>query len=131
MGVALIHVANSARRAVRISTRRFHSYGSTLTGSLPSEGGVGIMQTISGATGTTCTKSGLYKATDRRAQYLELYTLGDIFRNFPGGKGTKGTTWYLVSGTAATSVTNTDGTGTVTTPDDGGFTSVVVAPGAA
>jgi hypothetical protein len=89
------------------------------------------MQTISGATGAVCTKSGLYKATDRRAQYVEMYYVGDAFRNFPGCKGTKTTTWYLVSGTSTSSVTNTDGTGTVTTPDDGGFTSVVVAPGAA
>lgn len=89
------------------------------------------MQTISGLTGATCTKSGLYKATDRRAQYLELYTVGDIFRNFPGGKGTKTTTWYLVTGTSSSSVSSTDGTGTVTSPGDGGFTSVVVEPGAA
>jgi hypothetical protein len=89
------------------------------------------MQTISGATGAVCTKDGLYKATDRRAQYLELYSVGDIFRNFPGGKGTKTTTWYLVTGTSTSTVTSTDGTGTVTAPDDGGFTSVVVSPGTA
>jgi hypothetical protein len=89
------------------------------------------MQTISGATGTVCAKDGLYKATDRRAQYLEMYTVGDVFRNFPGGKGTKTTTWYLVTGTSSSSVSSTDGTGTVTTPSDGGFTSVVVDPGTA
>lgn len=90
-----------------------------------------MQTTISGATGAICQKSGLYKATDRRAQYLELYYVGDAFRNFPGGKGTKTTTWYFVSGTSSSSVTSTDGTGTVTTPGDGGFTSVVVEPGAA
>ena len=90
-----------------------------------------MQTTISGATGTVCTKSGVYKSTDRRAQYLETYFVGDAFRNFPGGKGTKTTTWYLVTGTSSSSVTNTDGTGTVTTPGDGGFTSVVVEPGAA
>jgi len=90
------------------------------------------MQTqISGATGAVCVQNGLYKATDRRAQYLELYYVGDVFRNFPGGKGTKTTTWYLVSGTSTSSVSSTDGTGTVTTPGDGGFTSVVVSPGTA
>ena len=89
------------------------------------------MQTISGATGATCTKSGLYKATDRRAQYIELYTVGDAFRNFPGSKGTKSTTWYLITGTSSAAVSSTDGSGTVTTPGDGGFTSVVVSPGAA
>lgn len=90
-----------------------------------------MQTTISGATGAICTTSGLYKATDRRAQYLELYSAGDVFRNFPAGKGTKTCTWYLVSGTSTASVGSTDGTGTVTTPGDGGFTSVVVAPGAA
>jgi hypothetical protein len=88
-------------------------------------------QTISGATGTVCTKSGLYKATDRRAQYVEMFFVGDAFRYFPGGKGTKTTTWYLVTGTATAPVSTTDGTGTVTATDDGGFTSVVVNPGAA
>jgi len=90
-----------------------------------------MQTTISGATGAVCTVSGLYKATDRRAQYLELYYVGDTFRNFPAGKGTKTTTWYLVTGTSSSTVSSTDGTGTVTTPGDGGFTSVVVQPGAA
>lgn len=88
-------------------------------------------QTISGATGAICQANGLYKATDRRAQYIELYTVGDVFRNFPGGKGTKTTTWYLVTGTSTAVVSSTDGTGTVTSSGDGGFTSVVVQPGAA
>jgi hypothetical protein len=88
-------------------------------------------QTISGATGTVCTKNGLYKATDRRAQYLELYTVGDVFRNFPGGKANKGTTWYLITGTTTAPVSSTDGTGTVTSTSDGGFTSVVVEAGTA
>jgi len=90
-----------------------------------------MQTTISGATGTVCTRSGLYKATDRRAQYIEMYYVGDAFRNFPAGKGTKTTTWYLVTGTSTSAVSSTDGTGTVTTPGDGGFTSVVVEPGAA
>ena len=86
-------------------------------------------QTISGATGAVCTESGLYKTTDKRAQYVELYTVGDVFRNFPGGKGTKTATWYLITGTTTGAVSDTNGV--VTTPDDGGFTSVVVAPGSA
>jgi hypothetical protein len=86
-------------------------------------------QTISGVTGTVCQESGLYKATDRKAQYIELYTVGDTFRNFPGGKGTKGTTWYLITGTTTGAVTDTDGT--VVTSGDGGFTSVVVPAGTA
>ena len=90
-----------------------------------------MQTTISGATGTVCTKSGLYKATDRRAQYVEMYFVGDAFRNFPAGKGTKTCTWYLVTGTSSASVSTTDGTGTVTSSGDGGFTSVVVDPGTA
>ena len=90
-----------------------------------------MQTTISGATGTVCAESGLYKATDRRAQYIELYTVGDVFRNFPGGRGTKTTTWYLITGTSTASVSTTDGTGTVTSTNDGGFTSVVVEAGAA
>jgi hypothetical protein len=86
-------------------------------------------QTISGVTGTVCQESGLYKSTDRKAQYIELYTVGDTFRNFPGGKGTKGTTWYLITGTTTGAVTDTDGT--VVTSGDGGFTSVVVPAGTA
>ena len=90
-----------------------------------------MQTTISGATGAVCTVDGIYKATDRRAQYLELYSAGDVFRNFPGAKGTKTTTWYLVSGSSSSAVSSTDGSGAVTSPGDGGFTSVVVEPGAA
>jgi hypothetical protein len=90
-----------------------------------------MQTTISGATGAVCVQSGLYKATDRRAQYLELYYVGDAFRNFPGSKGTKTTTWYLVTGSSTSAVSSTDGSGAVTSPGDGGFTSVVVSPGAA
>lgn len=82
------------------------------------------MQTISGATGTTCTKDGLYKASDRKAQYLELILAGSPFPNFPGGKGNKTCTWYLVTGTQ-TGTTLSDNNGTVTVKDDGGFTGVV------
>jgi len=88
-------------------------------------------ETISGVTGATCTKSGLYKATDRRAQYVEMYTVGEPFRKFPGGKGTKDATWYLITGTTTAPVSTTDGTGSVTSSGDGGFTSIVVEPGAA
>jgi hypothetical protein len=116
MGVALA-VNSTDSVPVRNSTRWKES-------SMP-------FQTISGATGTICTRDGLYKATDRRAQYVEMYFVGEAFRNFPGGKGTKSTTWYLVTGTSTASVSSTDGTGTVTSSGDGGFTSVVVDPGTA
>jgi hypothetical protein len=86
--------------------------------------------TVSGATGTICQNSGLYKATDRKAQYLLLYAQGDLFLNFPGGKGNKATTWYLVTGTT-TSKNVSDSDGVVSGTGDGGFTSVVVDAGAA
>jgi hypothetical protein len=84
------------------------------------------MQTISGATGTICQKDGLYKASDRRAQYLELIIAGSPFPNFPGGKGNKTCTWYLVTGNQATNPTTiSDNDGTVTVREDGGFSGVV------
>lgn len=72
-----------------------------------------------GATGTVCSATGLYQATDNKAKYIELISAGDLFPPFPGGKGTSKTTWTRVTPTsAATDVTS-----------DGGFQSVVVAAG--
>jgi hypothetical protein len=73
----------------------------------------------SGATGTTCTVSGLYQATDNKAKYVQLILAGDLFPPFPGGKGTSKTTWTRVTPTTFSS----------STTSDGGFQSVVVAPG--
>jgi hypothetical protein len=88
------------------------------------------MQTVSGVTGTLCQVDGLYKATDKRAQYLVLYAKDDPFLPFPGGKGTKSCTWYRVSGTTTSKVVS-DTDGVVSGSGDGGFTSIVVEPGAA
>lgn len=78
--------------------------------------------TISGSTGQTCTKSGVYRCTDNKAQYLEVIVQGDTFPPFPGGKGTSKTTWTLMSTTTS---------GTAVTTDDGGFKSVLVDAGTA
>jgi hypothetical protein len=81
---------------------------------------------VSGATGTVCMKNGLYKATDNKAQYIELIAAGATFPPLPGGKGTKSTTWYLVQ---QTTTTVTGEGGTVTMTRDGGFSSVLVPAG--
>ena len=78
--------------------------------------------TVSGTTGQTCTRTGVYRATDNKAQYLEVIALNDPFPPFPGGKGTSKCTWTLMS--ASTS-------GTAVTTDDGGFKSVLVDAGTA
>jgi hypothetical protein len=84
------------------------------------------MTTISGATGTVCTKNGLYKATDNKAQYIELIWVGSNFPPFPGENGNKNATWYLVQ--EITTAVKGEG-GAVTVAGDGAFTSVLVPPG--
>src|SRR5262245_20789513 len=79
----------------------------------------GGINTGNGATGTTCTATGLYQATDNKAKYVQLIIAGDPFPAFPGGKGTSKTTWTRV--TPATAAANTT--------SDGGFKSVVVDAG--
>ena len=96
--------------------------------SLASGGGTGGSSTISGATGSICVEGGLYRATDNKAQYLQLVAKGEAFPNFPGGKGTKSCTWYLVQTT--TTAIQGEG-GSATTNGDGGFTSVIVPAGTA
>jgi hypothetical protein len=96
--------------------------------SLASGGGSTGGGTISGTTGSICTEGGLYRATDNKAQYLQLVAKGDAFGPFPGGKGTKSCTWYLVQ---ATTTAITGEGGSATTNGDGGFTSVIVPAGTA
>ena len=48
-------------------------------------------------TGTTCTKTGLYKTTDGKIEFIEYIVAGAAFPNFPGGTGTKKGTWTKVS----------------------------------
>ena len=78
--------------------------------------------TVSGTTGSICTKTGVYRCTDNKAQYLEVIAQGDGFPPFPGGKGTAKTTWTLMSTTTSGSALKTD---------DGGFRSVMVDAGTA
>ena len=50
-----------------------------------------------GTTGTTCTKTGLFKSTDGKIEFIEYIAAGDVFPPFPGGKGTKSCTWTRLS----------------------------------
>jgi hypothetical protein len=70
----------------------------------------------SGATGQACLKTGLYKATDGKIEFIEYYSVDDVFRHFPGGNGTKKCTWTKLS-------VASDGNKT-------GFTAVKVEAGA-
>jgi hypothetical protein len=79
--------------------------------------------TVGGSTGQICTKSGVYRCTDNKAQYLEVVLANTAFPPFPGGKGTSKTTWTLMT-------TSTSSGGTVQS-DDGEFKSVMVEAGTA
>jgi hypothetical protein len=46
-----------------------------------------------GSTGSICTETSLYKASDGKIEFLELIADGETFPPFPGGTGTKKTTW--------------------------------------
>lgn len=48
-------------------------------------------------TGTICPKSGLYKATDGKIEFIEYVSKDDVFPPFPGGNGTKKCTWTRLS----------------------------------
>lgn len=50
-----------------------------------------------GATGTTCGKTGLYKASDGKIESVLLIKKGDAFPPFVGASGTTKTTWYAVT----------------------------------
>ena len=78
--------------------------------------------TVSGTTGATCGKTGVYRCTDNKAQYLEVIAQGDLFPPFPGGKGTSRTTWTLMTSSTSGSALKTV---------DGGFKSVMVDAGTA
>jgi hypothetical protein len=68
------------------------------------------------ATGTTCTRTGSYKASNNYLQAIVVVVKGNKFPNFTDGKKT---TWYALSSS-----------GTSTTSDSG-FTSVTAQAGAA
>ena len=49
------------------------------------------------ATGSVCPKTGLYKTTDGKIEFIEYYAINDLFRLFPGGNGTKKCLWTRVT----------------------------------
>ena len=70
--------------------------------------------TTSGSTGTICSVSGFYKATDGRIEFIQPYVAGDKFFPFPGGNAKSKCTWTLMS---------------KSTDDKNSFTAVKVADG--
>jgi hypothetical protein len=52
------------------------------------------------ASGTICPKTGLYKSTDGKMEFLELVKKGDPFPKFPGGTGTSNASWTATSESA-------------------------------
>lgn len=68
-----------------------------------------------GTTGSICSKTGPYKASDGRIETVVLVKKGEKFPAFPGGTGTTATSWSPVGGNDSSR---------------GGFTSVKVAAGA-
>ena len=56
-----------------------------------------IGTTTTGATGTTCTVSGFYKATDGRIEFIQPFVAGEKFFAFPGGTAKSKCTWTLMS----------------------------------
>lgn len=77
-------------------------------------GGNGGFNTTTGfATGATCTSSGTYRASNKYIDTVQVYAAGEIFRAFVDGKKT---TWYALSPSLSTN-------------NDGSFSSVKVAPG--
>jgi len=70
---------------------------------------------VSTASGATCTKTGLYKATDGKIEIIQYIYQGSPFPPFPGGTAKTGCTWTALSSTA-------DGSRK-------GFTAVKVAAG--
>lgn len=61
-----------------------------------------------GTTGTTCTETSLYKATDGKIEFIEYIMAGTAFPPFPGGRGTKSCTWTRLSKAADGSKTSFD-----------------------
>ena len=52
------------------------------------------------ASGATCTKTGLYKATDGKIEIIQYIYQGSPFPPFPGGTATGNCTWTALSPTA-------------------------------
>ncbi len=81
--------------------------------SLATGGNGGFNTTTGFATGTTCTSSGTYRASNKYMDTVQIYVAGEIFRAFVDGKKT---TWYALSPALSTN-------------QDGSFSSVKVEAG--
>jgi len=75
--------------------------------------GGGFNTTTGFATGTKCTSSGTFRASNKYMDIVQIYAAGEVF--LVGADGKK-TTWYALSPAIATN-------------KDGGFDSVKVEPG--
>ena len=73
----------------------------------------GSTSTTGFATGTTCTSSGTYRASNKYMDAVQIVAAGDVFPPFVDGKKT---TWYPL-------------TTSLSTNKDGSFTSVKVEAG--
>jgi hypothetical protein len=51
------------------------------------------ISTDSGKTGGTVMKTGLYKASDGKMEFIELLEQNQLFPPYPGGNGTAKCTW--------------------------------------
>jgi hypothetical protein len=60
-----------------------------------------------GRSGTICTKTGLYTATDGRIQFVTMVEAGNAYPAFPGGTANSSASWRKV-GTAEASKTSFD-----------------------
>jgi hypothetical protein len=76
-------------------------------------GNTSFSTTTGFATGTTCTSSGTYRASNKYMDIIQIYAAGEIFRAFVDGRKT---TWYALASDLSTN-------------SGGSFTSVKVAPG--
>ena len=65
------------------------------------------------ATGTVCTKSGIYRASNKYLDSVQVFAVGDVFPVFVDNKKT---TWYPLSSSLSSN-------------KSGNFQSVKVAPG--
>lgn len=77
--------------------------------------GGGFSTTTGYASGTTCTRSGTYRASNKYMDIIQIYAKGDVFFDGPDGKKT---TWYAL-------------TPSLSTNSEGSFESVKVGAGAA
>lgn len=76
-------------------------------------GNGGFNTTTGFATGTTCTSSGTFRASNKYMDIVQIYAAGEVFLTGADGKKT---TWYALSPSLSTN-------------KDGSFSSMKVAPG--